>query len=100
MEVARTPREEANVYGRGYNAVRFGPPVTPDIIKYLMIVNVGVLVLQALATRSLPLYPMALGSGALRGVDAVTCTADDAVVSTGKNVGCLGQVLETHHAAA
>ena len=33
------------MYGRG-NSVGFGPPSTPDVIKYLMIANVGVYILQ------------------------------------------------------
>ncbi|MBW2241230.1 MAG: rhomboid family intramembrane serine protease [Deltaproteobacteria bacterium] len=33
--------------GRGYS-VGFGPPQTPDVIKYLMIANVGVFILQNL----------------------------------------------------
>ena len=32
--------------GRGHQTVSFGPPVTPDVIKYLMIANVAVFVLQ------------------------------------------------------
>ena len=35
------------MYGRGYQQqVRFGPPHTPDVIKWLLIANVGVFVLQ------------------------------------------------------
>lgn len=36
------------MYGRGYQSVRFGPPTTPNIIKVLMIINVGVFILQEL----------------------------------------------------
>ncbi len=36
--------------GRGYQ-VGFGPPHTPDIIKYLMIANVGVYILQHLTSN-------------------------------------------------
>jgi membrane associated rhomboid family serine protease len=38
------------LYGRGRQQVQFGPPVTPDIIKILLIVNVGVFVLQNLSS--------------------------------------------------
>lgn len=34
------------MYGRGGNSIGFGPPQTPDIIKWLMIANVGVFILQ------------------------------------------------------
>jgi membrane associated rhomboid family serine protease len=34
------------VYGRGQQTVSFGPPVTPDIVKYLLIANVAVFLLQ------------------------------------------------------
>lgn len=34
------------MHGRGYQTVSFGPPVTPDVIKYLLIANVGVFLLQ------------------------------------------------------
>lgn len=36
------------MYGRGQQSVSFGPPVTPNVIKYLMIANVAVLLLQLL----------------------------------------------------
>jgi len=36
------------LYGR--QQVSFGPPVTPDIIKYLMIANLGVFILQHVVT--------------------------------------------------
>jgi membrane associated rhomboid family serine protease len=34
--------------GRGYQTVRFGPPVTPNVIKQLLIANLAVFVAQAL----------------------------------------------------
>lgn len=34
------------MYGRGYQSFRFGPAVTPDVIKILLIANVAVFVLQ------------------------------------------------------
>jgi membrane associated rhomboid family serine protease len=36
------------LYGRGYQTVSFGPPVTPQIIKVLLLANVGVFILQHL----------------------------------------------------
>ena len=36
------------MYGRGHQTVSFGPPVTPNVIKYLMIANLAVFVVQAL----------------------------------------------------
>jgi membrane associated rhomboid family serine protease len=36
------------LYGRGYQQVRFGPPHTPDVIKYLLIANVAVFLAQKL----------------------------------------------------
>ena len=39
--------EEAILQGGGYQTVRFGPPVTPPVIKYLMIANAAVLILQS-----------------------------------------------------
>ena len=36
------------MYGRGGTQIRFGPPQTPDVIKYLVIANVGVYLLQHL----------------------------------------------------
>ena len=36
------------MYGRGYQTVRFGPPVTPNVIKQLLIANLAVFVAQAL----------------------------------------------------
>jgi len=36
------------LHGRGYQTVRFGPPVTPSIIKYLLIANLAVFVAQTL----------------------------------------------------
>jgi len=35
--------------GGGYQTVRFGPPVTPPVIKYLMIANAAVLILQSIS---------------------------------------------------
>jgi membrane associated rhomboid family serine protease len=42
------------LYGRGHRQyeVRFGPPHTPDIIKTLLLVNVGVFLLQILLLRT------------------------------------------------
>ncbi len=34
------------MFGRGGNSIGFGPPSTPDVIKWLMIANVGVFILQ------------------------------------------------------
>ncbi len=34
------------MYGRGQQTISFGPPVTPDVIKYLLIANVAVFLLQ------------------------------------------------------
>ncbi len=36
------------MYGRGYGSpqISFGPPVTPNVIKYLLIANLGVYILQ------------------------------------------------------
>ena len=36
------------MYGRGQQSVSFGPPVTPDVIKYLLIANIGVFLIQNL----------------------------------------------------
>jgi membrane associated rhomboid family serine protease len=36
------------LHGRGYQTVRFGPPVTPNVIKQLLIANLAVFVAQAL----------------------------------------------------
>jgi membrane associated rhomboid family serine protease len=36
------------LHGRGYQTVRFGPPVTPNVIKQLLIANLVVFVAQAL----------------------------------------------------
>jgi membrane associated rhomboid family serine protease len=36
------------LHGRGYQTVRFGPPVTPNVVKYLLIANLAVFVAQAL----------------------------------------------------
>ena len=36
------------MYGRGHQTVRFGPPVTPNVIKHLLIANLAVFVAQAL----------------------------------------------------
>ncbi len=36
------------MYGRGYQQVRFGPPATPNVIKSLLIANVGVFIVQNL----------------------------------------------------
>jgi membrane associated rhomboid family serine protease len=36
------------LYGRGYQTVSFGPPVTPNVIKQLLIANLAVFVAQAL----------------------------------------------------
>lgn len=60
------------MYGRGYNTVRFGPPITPDVIKYLMIANVAVLVLQVLAQKNLPGYPATAGGITYGNFDVVT----------------------------
>jgi membrane associated rhomboid family serine protease len=38
------------LYGRGTQQVRFGPPATPNVIKALLIANVGVFVLQNLGS--------------------------------------------------
>jgi len=35
------------LHGRGYQTVRFGPPVTPNVIKQLLIANLAVFVAQA-----------------------------------------------------
>jgi membrane associated rhomboid family serine protease len=40
-------------YGRGYQTVSFGPPVTPHIIKVLLIANLGVFILQHLGEGAL-----------------------------------------------
>ena len=37
------------MYGRGGNQMGFGPPVTPQVIKNLLIANVAVFVAQMLA---------------------------------------------------
>jgi len=45
------------VYGRGQQTVGFGPPQTPDIIKTLILVNVGVFIVQMLVgTRMIQLF--------------------------------------------
>ena len=36
------------MYGRGHQTVSFGPPVTPNVIKQLLIANLAVFVAQAL----------------------------------------------------
>lgn len=36
------------MYGRGHQTVSFGPPQTPDVIKTLILVNVGVFIVQLL----------------------------------------------------
>jgi membrane associated rhomboid family serine protease len=36
------------LYGRGYQTIRFGPPVTPNVIKQLLIANLAVFVGQRL----------------------------------------------------
>ena len=36
------------MHGRGYQTVSFGPPVTPNVIKQLLIANLAVFVAQAL----------------------------------------------------
>lgn len=36
------------MYGRGHQTVSFGPPVTPDIVKYLLIANVAAFVGQVM----------------------------------------------------
>jgi len=38
--------------GRGNASFQFGPPSTPDVIKYLMIANVGVYILQVVSKGS------------------------------------------------
>ena len=40
------------MYGRGQQQMSFGPPVTPDIIKILMIANLGVYIVQHLANQA------------------------------------------------
>ncbi len=49
------------MYGRGQQTMQFGPPRTPDVIKTLMLVNVGVFILQFLLggaiVRSLAITP-------------------------------------------
>ena len=40
------------MYGRGGAQIQFGPPVTPEIIKILMIVNLGVYIVQHLAIQA------------------------------------------------
>ncbi len=44
------------MYGRGYNTSGFGPPVTPNVIKQLMIANVAVFVAQHLAPQLIYLF--------------------------------------------
>ncbi len=44
------------MYGRGGQQVSFGPPQTPDVIKYLLIANVGVYLLQNLFPIVTPLF--------------------------------------------
>jgi membrane associated rhomboid family serine protease len=39
------------LYGRGYNTSGFGPPVTPNVIKQIIIANVAVFVAQNLAPQ-------------------------------------------------
>ena len=41
------------MYGRGHQTVSFGPPVTPNVIKYLMIANAAVLILQIISPKVL-----------------------------------------------
>ena len=57
------------MYGRGYQQqVRFGPPHTPDVIKWLLIANVGVFVLQHVVagfTTWFAAWPVRFWSGAL-----------------------------------
>lgn len=45
------------MYGRGHQTVSFGPPQTPDIIKTLILVNVGIFIVQMLVgTRMIQLF--------------------------------------------
>jgi len=57
------------LYGRGYQQqVRFGPPHTPDVIKWLLIANVGVFILQHVFTGFtswFAAWPVRFWSGAL-----------------------------------
>jgi len=48
------------LYGRGGNTIGFGPPSTPDVIKYLMIANVGVYILQQLGKGTDAIYYFAV----------------------------------------
>lgn len=61
---------EARLYGRGHQQyeVRFGPPHTPDVIKWLLIANVGVFILQHVLpgfTQAFAAWPARFWQGAL-----------------------------------
>jgi membrane associated rhomboid family serine protease len=44
------------LYGRGHQTVQFGPAHTPDVIKYLLIANVAVFILQHLVRGTEQLF--------------------------------------------
>jgi membrane associated rhomboid family serine protease len=59
------------VYGRGSPGIGFGPPVTPDVIKYLLIANIGVFLLQNFFASTVIVLPGGLPAPVIDGLFAV-----------------------------